>query len=183
MQMTAHGLHVFSGCNSRLHVRQIGVFDSIISSSSEFHAEGRLASRPVRHAIDWNHRGVPPGRKPLPCLCCCSSHAAAWMGRVPIPQSRKTRADYRAKPNVSPMAFRRSTPLRWSKPTHYPRARSATTKADHAPPATTNGLGIPISLADRSSGRPAAGDGREPFCHAPAQPGRALQVRKTISGT
>lgn len=95
----------------------------------------------------------------------------------------KTQADYRAKPNVSPMAFRTSTPLRWSKPTHYPRARSAMTKADHAPPATTNGLSVPISLADRSSGRPAAGDGREPFRRAPTQPGRALQVRKTISGT
>ena len=73
MQMTAHGLHVVSGCSSRLHVRQIGIFDSIISLSSKFHAGRRLASRPVPHSIDWNHRGVPPGRKPLRCFRCRSN--------------------------------------------------------------------------------------------------------------
>lgn len=60
--MTAHGLRVVSGCNSRRHVLQIGIFVSIISLSSKFHAGRRLASRPIRHSLDWSHRDVPPGR-------------------------------------------------------------------------------------------------------------------------
>lgn len=57
--MTAHGLRVVSSRNGRRHIHQIGIFDSIISSSSKLHAGRRLASRPVRHSLDWNHRGAP----------------------------------------------------------------------------------------------------------------------------
>lgn len=164
--MTAHGPRVVSGCNSRLHVLQIGIFDSIISLSSKFHAGRRLASRPVRHALDWNHRGVPPGRKPLPCFRCRSS-----CYRIRHPDEQTCRI--REAEKLERITARNRRFLRWqfeeTLHRHVPhsrhpheRGRRRRNRATLHPRQQAGWECRPPSQADRASGS-AAGEARELF--------------------
>ena len=170
---------VVSGCSSRLHVRQIGIFDSIISLSSKFHAGRRLASRPVRipsiGTIAASRRTKAAALLPLSLNCYRIRHPDEQMCRI------------REAEKLERITTRNRTFLQWqfeealgrhvphSRHTHERGGRRRNRATLH-PRQQALWKCRPPSQADRASGS-AAGEARElsPITNAS---GRALQVRK-----